>query len=350
MPIRFALFDWLDDTGRAIGKSYEQRLDLVEQADKAGFYCYHAAEHHGTPLSTIPSPNLFLAAATQRTKNIRLGVLSYVLPFYQPLRLMEEIAMMDQLSQGRLEVGLSRGPSPYEMATYGLKMEESRAVFEEALQIVLQGLAEGKVDFHGKHFTYDDVETRLRPVQKPYPPLWYPTSNFDSIPWLASQGFSAIFSLHLASKVEDIWTMLARYREEYAKHRDDLNRINGHVKEPNQGFMIHVHVADTDKQATAQARSSWEHFFSNFSYLWIKNGDLARYEKRSSFDQLLAEGKFLVGSPATVRDQLQRYVKESGANYCIGAFSWGNFSPEQVKTSVGLFASEVMPAFTPTAA
>ena len=342
--MRFALFDWLDDTGRDIGRSYDDRLALVEQADQAGFYCYHAAEHHATPLSTIPSPNLFLAAATQRTKNIRLGVLAYVLPFYQPLRLMEEIAMMDQLSQGRLEVGLSRGPSPYEMATFGLKMDESRAIFEEAMAVILQGLKTGEIDFHGKYFNYDKVETRLRPVQRPYPPLWYPTSNLESIPWLAAQGFSAIFSLHLASRVQDIWTMLARYREEYARHKDDPNRINGHVKEPNQGFMIHVHVADTDQRAIDQARSSWEHFFGSFSYLWIKNGDTARYEKRSSFDQLLAEGKFLIGSPATVRERLERYVKESGANYCIGAFSWGNFTPQQVQTSLGLFASEVMPA------
>jgi alkanesulfonate monooxygenase SsuD/methylene tetrahydromethanopterin reductase-like flavin-dependent oxidoreductase (luciferase family) len=348
--MRFALFDWLDDTGRGVGRSYQDRLRLVEQADRAGFYCYHAAEHHATPLSTLPSPNLFLAAAAARTSRIRLGALAYVLTFYQPLRLMEELAMLDQLSDGRLEVGLSRGPSPYEMATYGIRMDESRAIFEEAMRIVLQGLAEGRVDFHGKYFRYDNVETGIRPVQKPYPPLWYPTSNLESIPWLASQGFSAIFSAHLATKVEDIWAMLARYREEYAKHRDDEGRLNGHVKEPNQGFMMHVHIADTDDEAVDRARKSWEHFFSNFAYLWIKNGDTARYEKRSSFDQLLAEGKLLIGSPRTVRERLQRYVEASGANYFIGAFSWGNFTPEQIERSLGLFASEVMPAFTLTPA
>ncbi len=348
--MRFALFDWLDETGRDLAESYEQRLDMVELADKLGYYCYHVAEHHGTPLSTIPSPNLFLAAATQRTKRIRLGVLAYVLPFYQPLRLLEEIAMMDQLSRGRLEVGLSRGPSPYEMATYGLRMEESRAVFNEAMEIVLGGLATGQVDFHGKYFNYDQVETRLRPVQKPYPPLWYPTSSVDSIPWLAAQGFSAVFSLHLAPSIDAVWQMLERYRQEYAAHNDDPNRANGHVKESNYGFTMHVHVAETDAQAIAQAKESWQHFFGSFSYLWVKHGDRDRYEKRSDFDQLLSEGKFLVGSPATVREQLKRYVEAAKANYFIGSFSWGSFTPEQVLTSIDLFAQEVMPAFQLTAA
>src|SRR5437763_8486733 len=118
--MRFGLFDWLDDTGRDLGETYEQRLGMLELADAAGFHCDHVAEHHQTPLSNLPSPNLFLAAASQRTKHIRLATLAYLLPFYQPLRLMEEIAMMDQLSGGRLEVGLSRGASQFEMASYGV--------------------------------------------------------------------------------------------------------------------------------------------------------------------------------------------------------------------------------------
>ena len=348
--MKFALFDWLDDAGRDLGETYRQRLSMVELADRLGYYCYHVAEHHSTPLSMLPSPNLFLAAASQRTSRIRLGVLAYLLPFYQPLRLLEEIAMMDQLSGGRLEVGLSRGVSQFEMATYGLSAEESRATFDEALEVILQGLSTGRVDFHGKYFTYDGVETRLRPVQRPYPPLWYPTSNADSIPWIASQGLSAVFALHLAPSLDGVWQMIRRYRQEYEAHKSDANRINGHVSEPNFGFTIHIHVAETDEQAIAQARDSWRHFFESFSYLWVKHGMADRYQNRSEFDQLLSEGKLAVGSPATVREQLQRYVAAADGNYVIGSFSWGNFSPEQIQTSLELFAGEVMPTFQLTAA
>lgn len=344
--MRFGLFDWLDDTGRDLADTYQQRLEMVELADKAGFYCYHVAEHHQTPLSTLPSPNLFLAAASQRTTHIRLATLAYLLPFYEPLRLMEEIAMMDQLSRGRLEVGLSRGASQFEMASYGVSLEESRPRFQEALDVILMGLATGRIDHRGSYYQYDGVETRLRPVQKPYPPLWYPTSNAESIPWIAQQGFSTIFALHLAPSVDTVWQMLARYEQELQAHTSDAKRLNGHVQ-PNYGFSMHVHVAETDAQAVKQGRESWKHFFENFSYLWVKHGMGNRYENRSDFDQLLAEGKFLIGSPATVREQLKGYADTAGGNYFLGSFSWGNFTPEQVLTSVDLFAREVMPAIQP---
>src|SRR5918912_3783096 len=108
-PLRFGIFDWLDESGRGIAETYAERLQMLELADRLGFYCYHLAEHHQTELSTVPSPNLFLAAAAQRTRRLRLGPLSVILPLYSPLRLPEEICMLDQLSQGRLELGISRG-------------------------------------------------------------------------------------------------------------------------------------------------------------------------------------------------------------------------------------------------
>jgi len=105
------MFDWLDESGRGQGETYAERLQMLELADQAGFYCYHLAEHHATELSTVHSPNLFLSPVAQRTRRIRLGPLSYILPMYEPIRLLEEICMLDQLSGGRFELGLSRGSS-----------------------------------------------------------------------------------------------------------------------------------------------------------------------------------------------------------------------------------------------
>src|SRR5919199_4319743 len=95
-PVRFSLFDHLDESGRGQGETYRERLKMIEVAEEAGFYCYHLAEHHGTELSTVPSPALFLAAVAQRTHRLRLGPLGYVVPTYNPLRLLEEISMLDQ--------------------------------------------------------------------------------------------------------------------------------------------------------------------------------------------------------------------------------------------------------------
>src|SRR6266540_3588260 len=129
MP-QFGLFDWIDRREAPLGQIYEERLRLLEAADEAGFYCYHLAEHHATPLGMAPSPGLFLAAAAQRTHRIRLGPLVYLLPLYEPLRLIEEVCMLDHLSAGRLELGIGRGVSPYELRCFGVDVADSRAIFD----------------------------------------------------------------------------------------------------------------------------------------------------------------------------------------------------------------------------
>lgn len=340
-PVRFAMFDWLDESGRGQGETYAERLRMLELADRVGFYCYHLAEHHATELSTVPSPNLFLASVAQRTRRMRMGALSYVLPIYDPIRLMEEICMLDQLSGGRLEVGLSRGSTGEHVDD---DPEKARAMFKEVLDILLMGLSSGEVDYQGKYFKYDHLRSRLRPVQRPYPPLWYPTSNADSIAWVAAQGISTAFSVHLASGFEVTAGMVQHYRTEYAAHRTDSGRLNGHVEQANYGFSLHVHVAETDALALAQAQPAFEQFMHNFTYRYVRRGQPHRYADRADFASELKRGRLLVGSPATVREQLGAYLEESGANYFIGCFAFGSLPIEQVLRSVDLFATQVMPA------
>jgi len=113
--MEFGVFDHLDRTGQALPDFYEDRLKIAAAYDAAGFYAYHIAEHHSTPLGMAPSPNIFLAAVAQRTRRIRLGPLVYLLPLYSPLRLIGEICMLDHLSHGRIEIGIGRGASPHEL-------------------------------------------------------------------------------------------------------------------------------------------------------------------------------------------------------------------------------------------
>ena len=245
-PLRFGIFDWLDESGRGIGQTYAERLQMLELADRLGVHCYHLAEHHQTELSTVPSPNLFLAAAAERTRRLRLGPLSVILPLYSPLRLLEEICMLDQLSNGRFELGISRGSQGEHIQG---DPELARAMFNEALTVILQALSSGVLDYQGTYFQYDNVVTRLRPVQKPYPPLWYPTSNVESIPWIARNGFNTLFSVQLAPSFDHVATMVRRYREERAADDTDARRLNGQVRDPRVGFTTHIHVAETDEQA-----------------------------------------------------------------------------------------------------
>ena len=113
--MEFGIFDHLDRTGASLADYYENRLKIVEAYDRAGFYAYHLAEHHATPLGMAPSPSVFLAAVAQRTRRLRFGPMVYAVPLYHPLRLIEEICMLDQMSGGRLELGFGRGASPIEL-------------------------------------------------------------------------------------------------------------------------------------------------------------------------------------------------------------------------------------------
>ena len=340
-PVRFGMFDWLDESGRGQGATYEERLQMLELADTSGFYCYHLAEHHATELSTVPSPNLFLAAVAERTNNIRLGPLSYILPLYDPVRLLEEICMLDQLSDGRVELGLSRG-------SFGEHIEgdpdKARAMFQEALDVILTGISTGEIDYHGKYYTYSKLITRLRAVQKPYPPLWYPTSNVASIPWLAAQGMNTVFSIHLARDFDQVVQMVQTYHTEYAAHAADAGRLNGHVNDPKVGFTVHIHVAETDEVARAQAKPAFEVFTHNFTYRYVRRGMPERYADRLGFEDEIERGRIVVGSPTTVRKRLGSYLERTGANYVLGCFSFGNLPLEQMLNSVDLFSKEVMPA------
>src|SRR6266540_2802582 len=136
--MEFGIFDHLDRSDLPLNAYYEERLKLVEAYDRAGFYSYHLAEHHATPLGMAPSPSVFLSAVAQRTRRLRFGPLVYALPLYHPLRMIEEICMLDQMSAGRLEIGFGRGSVPAELDYYGQKPEEAQDIYAEALDIILK--------------------------------------------------------------------------------------------------------------------------------------------------------------------------------------------------------------------
>ena len=179
--MEFGVFDHLDRTKQSLPDFYEDRLKIAEAYDRAGFYAYHIAEHHSTPLGMAPSPNVFLAALTQRTKRLRFGPLVFVLPLYHPLRLISEICMLDQMSRGRLELSFGRGASPIEAEYFGVDADERQDIYAEALDVILRGLTHKVLDFHGKYFDFDNVPMELEPLQKPHPPLWYGVHAPDKI-------------------------------------------------------------------------------------------------------------------------------------------------------------------------
>ena len=338
--LAFGLFDWVDRRQGPLGQLYEDRLRLLEAADAAGFAGYHLAEHHATPLGMAPSPSVFLAAAAQRTRRIRLGPLVYLLPLYSPLRLIGEICMLDHLSGGRLDLGVGRGVSPYEVGYHGLDAANTRRMFQEALEVIVAGLTSARLTYRGEHYRYDDVPMELAPLQRPYPPLWYATSNLDSVQWAAAQG------LHLVGlgPAEAYRPFVEKYRAVWTEHQHDARRLNPQVKAPRVGINRQVVVADTDEEAEAIARAVHPSWAASFVKLWADHGDTA-VAHRVNLDAALRHETILAGSPARVCAQVRRLVEATGVNYVICSFAWGDLTLDQSLRSLRLFAEHVMPAF-----
>src|SRR5262249_62104625 len=141
--------------------------------DAAGFHAYHLAEHHATPLGMAPSPGVFLAAVAQRTRNLRFGALVYALPLHHPLRMIEEICMLDHLSGGRVDIGFGRGSSPIELAYYGEEPNDAQATYAESLELLLQGLTQKVLDFYRRRFSFPNVPMENSPLPQPPPPHLY---------------------------------------------------------------------------------------------------------------------------------------------------------------------------------
>src|SRR6202167_453023 len=138
--MKVGLFDHVERCDRLLATAFDERLKFAVAAEAAGIYCLHLAEHHGTPLNMVPVPGVFMGALARATKRMRMGPLVYLLPLYSPLRLIEEICMLDHLSYGRLDVGVGRGVSPYELKFHKVEHEDSRDIFFDAFDCVSAGL------------------------------------------------------------------------------------------------------------------------------------------------------------------------------------------------------------------
>ena len=156
----------MDRSGEELSVQYENRLTLLEACDRAGFYCYHLAEHHQTPLGLASSPSVFLAAAAQRTRTLRLGALVFTLSVYHPLRILDEVCMLDHLSKGRLDLGLgARHFSQSRSVSMASMRRNRRGSIREVAAILQQGLISQVINHQGKHFTFRDVPVELSPLQ-----------------------------------------------------------------------------------------------------------------------------------------------------------------------------------------
>jgi alkanesulfonate monooxygenase SsuD/methylene tetrahydromethanopterin reductase-like flavin-dependent oxidoreductase (luciferase family) len=333
--MEFGIFDHLDRSHLPLHQYYEARLKVIQAYETAGFYAYHLAEHHSTPLGMAPSPSVFLAAVAQRTRRLRFGPMVYALPLHHPLRLIEEICMLDQLSGGRLEIGFGRGSSAVEVAFYGQDPAKAQALYGEARELILRGLTHKRLNFAGTFFSFEDVPMELEPLQKPHPPLWYGVHSVEAAERAAEQRLNMV-SLDSA----------AATRRYFDKFRNVWRDLHDGVPEPKLGLSRFIVIAEDEGQALAAARRAYPIWHRHFYYLFSLRGGKPTHPRPEQFDDMMKMRQAIAGNPETVRAFVQGQIEESAANYMVGQFAFGDLSLVEILRSVELFSKHVMAPLT----
>jgi alkanesulfonate monooxygenase SsuD/methylene tetrahydromethanopterin reductase-like flavin-dependent oxidoreductase (luciferase family) len=284
-----------------------------------------------------PSPSIFLSAVAQRTVRLRFGPLVYALPLHYPLRLIEEICMLDHLSGGRLEIGFGRGSSPVEIAFYGQDPDKAAELYAEGLELILQDLKQRIVNFKGRFFSVDRVPLSLGPFQKPHPPIWYGVHSVESSERAARKAFNVV-SLDSARESR---LFFERYRETWR----DTGRLPGAM--PRLGISRFIVMADNDETALAAARRAYPVWHRSFYHLFHLRGTAPAHPRPAEFDKLMKNGQGFAGSPQTVTEFVRSQITESGASYFIGQFAFGDLALNESLRSIELFAKHVMPRIDP---
>jgi alkanesulfonate monooxygenase SsuD/methylene tetrahydromethanopterin reductase-like flavin-dependent oxidoreductase (luciferase family) len=331
--MKFGVFDHMDvSTAVPLAQQYEERLKLIEAYDRSGFYCYHLAEHHSTPLGMAPSPGVFLSAVAQRSKRMRLGPLVYILTLQNPLRAYEDICMLDQLSGGRVELGLGRGVSPIEIEYYGVNPNDSRSIYAEATAIVMQAFTSDTLNFEGKHFRYKDSPIEIKPFQKPHPPLWLGIGMPEAIPNAVKNKINMVCN----GSSQQVRALTDVYREQWGKAWSGTP--------PIIGMNRHIVVADTEAEAVRLAKAAYLAWYDSFSLLWKRKNVVAPLATYSpDYQESVDRGFIMAGTPQQVGEMIEKQVADCGINYLMCRLAFGNLPYEASLRSVELLASEIMP-------
>jgi alkanesulfonate monooxygenase SsuD/methylene tetrahydromethanopterin reductase-like flavin-dependent oxidoreductase (luciferase family) len=332
--MEFGVFDHLDRYDAPVAQFYEHRLQLIEAYDRLGFYAYHLAEHHSTPLGMAPSPSVFLSAIAQRTRKLRFGPLVWAMPLHHPLRLIEEICMLDHLSNGRLEIGFGRGSVAAELEYYGANPAEAQEIYAEAVELVLQGLTHKVLDFSGKRFSFRNVPMEIAPLQQPHPPVWYGVHAPESAERAGRRNLNVV-SLDPPNETR---LAIERYRAVWREVHAGMRQL------PKLGLGRFVVVGATDGEAMAIARRAYLVWHASFTHLFRLHGRSQAHPRPPTFDLVVERGQGIAGSAKTVGAFLAEQLVATACNYVVGQFAFGDLTPRECQQSLNLFASEVMPA------
>lgn len=326
---------------------YEDTMMQIQHADSLGLDVAWLAELHFFPtFSIMPSPLLVASALAQRTRRIRLGIAVNLLPLHQPLRNAEDAATLDILSNGRLEYGAGRGAIPLHFAGYNVPLEESRARFLEALDVVLLAWTTDSFSYEGKYYQYRDVQVVPKPLQKPHPPIRIACNSADSFQLAGERGWR-ILSSSVIVPLQRLQHDITTYNILLSEH--DTPRCGDEV-----AIAAPIYVAPSLAKAREHPEASIMHYFRTLRDMYnTRQGramahlprmqELQERLQKMTYDQVL-DSIAIFGDPAYCIERLQWFKETFGMHQFICWFNPGGKIPhKQVMESMRLFAEKVMP-------
>lgn len=326
---------------------YANTIEECRLADEIGMHTVWLAEHHFSPYGICPSLAPLAGAIARETRRVRVGTAVVIAPFEHPLRIAEEWAEIDILSEGRLEFGLGRGYQPKEFHGLGISMDRTRERFDEALEIIRRAWTQDRMSFEGAHYTVPEVRVLPRPVQRPHPPLWTAAVSPDTYALAARRGLKILTS--------PAFTPFDILRKNYDAYRAEWRATHGTDEGAEICMNKIIHVADTSRQAREDLREPVLWFFRTQADLIADPTgappEQYRFYKRVRENLLsLSEEKALdqaaiVGDPEEVADKIRMHQEALGVDYLMGAFSRGGLAHDKVLRSMRLFGEKVMPRF-----
>ncbi|HET7880379.1 MAG TPA: LLM class flavin-dependent oxidoreductase [Acetobacteraceae bacterium] len=340
---------WAQDDERQL---YQNALAQVEIADRLGYdYAWEVEHHFLEEYSHSPQPEVFLAAASQRTKKIRLGHGIIQLTTNHPARVAEKVACLDLVSNGRVEFGMGEGASITELGPFDRRMEDKQAVWEDAVRCILPMFTHEGWEYDGPYFKFPLRNVLPKPVQKPHPPLWVACSQLETIELAGRCGIGALGFQFLSADMAHAW--VHAYYNAFVKRQQKLTDYQSNC---NIAMVSYFMCAETDEEARRRADGVTFFQFSLAYYSGARNRERAKPGTVCLWDEYLkwkqenperAEKALrggLIGSPETIRRKLHRF-KESHVDSIILLNQAGRNTHEHICESLELFAREVMPEF-----
>ena len=341
---------------RSENEMLHEDLDLMQATEELGFSSIWAAEHHFGDYGICPSPALALAAVARATKTIRLGTAVVVLPLHNPIRVAEELAFVDQISNGRLDIGVGRGYRDKELRAYHVRHEDTRPIFREWLDIMVGGWTQPLFSYEGQFFQASNVEVRPKPLQQPYPRLFVGSLSQETFGLVGNLGTNLLFTPRFdkANEAES----LAEYAELIAGYKQLIRDHGGDPADRQVGALRFIYCAETDEQARRdfEGPMAWfraEAARQNMPVEAIPataGDDWKKYQRGPAFDydEAVNSGQFICGSPATVIRRLEEMQRAWDLDTLICWTRVGDLPVAKVLRSTELMAKEVLPHFADT--